>query len=285
MSHRGDRYSTVPSLPGPPPTGARAGYDGTRVASGNAPPCTNRVIDYPEDRRNVSHGTMRCQCSIREDGRWEAPWTRWSRPRGRRWPTLRSVGPSRRRRRTSGTTRARSTSSSTRSPTARSGRRPTRRSCTDVWKADPAHWRDRVRALAAERPDATEVDLAWAVVEEMSLRAAPAAAARPSTRPAGARAGCRCRPTRRSSGRSTAMLAQGVHFAVTRAEHHREVPGDVGRRSGSWRRRRTAASASTPRCRFTRRPGAGRRPRPSSAGCAGARPRACRSTTWARSSR
>jgi transaldolase len=43
----------------------------------------------------------------------------------------------------------------------------------DVWKHDPAHWRDRVRALAETRPDATEVDLAWAIVEEMSLRAAP----------------------------------------------------------------------------------------------------------------
>ncbi len=43
----------------------------------------------------------------------------------------------------------------------------------DVWKADPAHWRGRVRALADLRPSATEVDLAWAIVEEMSLRAAP----------------------------------------------------------------------------------------------------------------
>jgi transaldolase len=44
---------------------------------------------------------------------------------------------------------------------------------TDVWKGDPAHWRARVAALADERPSATEVDLAWAIVEEMSLRAAP----------------------------------------------------------------------------------------------------------------
>jgi transaldolase len=44
---------------------------------------------------------------------------------------------------------------------------------TDVWKGDPAHWRGRVAALAEERPSATEVDLAWAIVEEMSLRAAP----------------------------------------------------------------------------------------------------------------
>ena len=44
---------------------------------------------------------------------------------------------------------------------------------TDVWKGDPAYWRDRVRVLADQRPNATEIDLAWAIVEEMSLRAAP----------------------------------------------------------------------------------------------------------------
>jgi len=43
---------------------------------------------------------------------------------------------------------------------------------TDVWKKEPGLWRDRVRSLAAERPTATEVDLAWLVVEEMSLRGA-----------------------------------------------------------------------------------------------------------------
>lgn len=43
---------------------------------------------------------------------------------------------------------------------------------TDVWKKEPAYWRDRVRALAAEDPDRTEVDLAWAVVAEMSARGA-----------------------------------------------------------------------------------------------------------------
>jgi len=43
----------------------------------------------------------------------------------------------------------------------------------DVWKAEPGYWRDRVRSLANERAEATEIDLAWAVVEEMSLRAAP----------------------------------------------------------------------------------------------------------------
>ena len=42
----------------------------------------------------------------------------------------------------------------------------------DIWKRDPAGWRTRVRELAAEHPAWTEVDLAWAVVEQMSLRGA-----------------------------------------------------------------------------------------------------------------
>jgi transaldolase len=81
----------------------------------------------------------------------------------------------------------------------------------DVWKQEPAHWRERVRSLAAERPTATEVDLAWLVVEEMSIRGAKL------LEPAfGAHAGRQGRlsmqtdPTVfRSPER---MLAQGVHF-------------------------------------------------------------------------
>jgi transaldolase len=42
----------------------------------------------------------------------------------------------------------------------------------DVWKKDPARWGRRVRELADERPGATEVDLCWAVVEEMSTEGA-----------------------------------------------------------------------------------------------------------------
>ncbi len=42
----------------------------------------------------------------------------------------------------------------------------------DVWNKEPAHWRARVQALAAERPTATPTELAWAVVEEMSIRGA-----------------------------------------------------------------------------------------------------------------
>jgi transaldolase len=42
----------------------------------------------------------------------------------------------------------------------------------DVWRKDPAAWRARVRTIATERPTATVTDLAWAVVEEMSVRGA-----------------------------------------------------------------------------------------------------------------
>ncbi len=42
----------------------------------------------------------------------------------------------------------------------------------DVWDRDPAGWAARVRDLANARPATTEVDLAWAVVEEMSVRGA-----------------------------------------------------------------------------------------------------------------
>jgi transaldolase len=43
---------------------------------------------------------------------------------------------------------------------------------TDVWRADPSHWRARALELAAARPASTEVDVAWAVVEDMSVRGA-----------------------------------------------------------------------------------------------------------------
>jgi transaldolase len=83
----------------------------------------------------------------------------------------------------------------------------------DVWKADPAHWRDRVRAIAAERPDATEVDLAWAIVEEMSLAAAPLLL--PAFEASGGRQGRLSMQTDPTLFRSfDRMLAQGEHFAT-----------------------------------------------------------------------
>jgi transaldolase len=82
----------------------------------------------------------------------------------------------------------------------------------DVWKAEPAYWRDRVGALAAERPDAPETDLAWAIVEEMSLRAAPLLL--PAFEATGGRQGRLSMQTDPTLFRSfDRMLAQGEHFA------------------------------------------------------------------------
>jgi len=43
----------------------------------------------------------------------------------------------------------------------------------DNWKKDPARWSGRVRQLAAEQPAWSERELAWGIVAEMSVRAAP----------------------------------------------------------------------------------------------------------------
>src|SRR6187401_827382 len=42
----------------------------------------------------------------------------------------------------------------------------------DVWKKDPKRWAGRVRELMTQRPAADEVELAWAIVEEMSRQGA-----------------------------------------------------------------------------------------------------------------
>ena len=42
----------------------------------------------------------------------------------------------------------------------------------DVWKKDRQFWRDRLVSLAIERPGTTVSDLAWAVVEDMTIRGA-----------------------------------------------------------------------------------------------------------------
>lgn len=43
----------------------------------------------------------------------------------------------------------------------------------DNWRADPSHWGTRVRVLAGEHPTWSESELAWAIVAEMGVRAAP----------------------------------------------------------------------------------------------------------------
>ncbi len=81
----------------------------------------------------------------------------------------------------------------------------------DVWKKDPAHWRDRTRALAAEHPAWTEVELAWAIVEEMSLRGAKLL--EPAFVEHGGRKGRLSMQTNPTLFRTPdRMLEQGVHF-------------------------------------------------------------------------
>ena len=84
---------------------------------------------------------------------------------------------------------------------------------TDVWKTELAHWQERVRTLAGGRPEATDVDLAWAVVEEMSVRGArllePAFAAHAGRQ---GRLSMQTDPTlNRSPDR---MVAQGLAFVA-----------------------------------------------------------------------
>ena len=43
----------------------------------------------------------------------------------------------------------------------------------DNWNSDPGRWASRVRELAAEQPSWSERELAWGIVAEMSVRAAP----------------------------------------------------------------------------------------------------------------
>ena len=82
---------------------------------------------------------------------------------------------------------------------------------TDVWRQDPARWRDRVRALARERPVATEVDIAWAVVAEMSI--AGARLLEPAFEAHGGRQGRLSVQTDPTLFRTPdRMLAQGVGF-------------------------------------------------------------------------
>ena len=82
---------------------------------------------------------------------------------------------------------------------------------TDVWKHDPGHWRDRVRELAGERPDSSEADLAWAVVDEMSTRAAPLLL--PTFEAQAGRQGRLSTQTDPTLFRSAdRMLAQSIHF-------------------------------------------------------------------------
>jgi transaldolase len=81
----------------------------------------------------------------------------------------------------------------------------------DVWKKDAAPWGDRVRALVVEQPSWTEVDLAWAIVEEMSVRGAKLL--EPAFREHGGRQGRLSMQTNPTLFRSSErMVEQGLGF-------------------------------------------------------------------------
>jgi transaldolase len=83
---------------------------------------------------------------------------------------------------------------------------------TDVWRHEPDRWRRRVRELAVERPDASEADLAWTVVDEMSVRAAPLLL--PAFEAHEGRQGRLSTQTDPTLHRSAErMVAQGLHFS------------------------------------------------------------------------
>jgi transaldolase len=83
----------------------------------------------------------------------------------------------------------------------------------DVWNKEPGHWADRVRALGVEQPSWSEVELAWAIVEEMSVRgAALLAPTFEEYRGRKGRLSVQTNPTLfRSADR---MVAQATHFAT-----------------------------------------------------------------------
>jgi transaldolase len=83
----------------------------------------------------------------------------------------------------------------------------------DVWNRDSGHWADRVRVLAVEQPSWSEVELAWAIVEEMSVRGA--ALLEPTFQAHGGRKGRLSVQTDPTLFRSAErMLVQARHFAT-----------------------------------------------------------------------
>jgi transaldolase len=83
----------------------------------------------------------------------------------------------------------------------------------DNWRKDPGFWSERVRTLAAERPTWDERALAWAIVEEMSVRAAPLLL--PAFEASGGQAGRLSVQTDPTLYRDAdAMVAQAAGFAA-----------------------------------------------------------------------
>ncbi len=83
----------------------------------------------------------------------------------------------------------------------------------EVLRKERAHWVPRVLALASEQPSWTEVDLTWAIVEEMAVRACALLA--PVFEREGGRAGRLSIQTNPANYPNTErMLEQGLRFAA-----------------------------------------------------------------------
>ncbi len=83
----------------------------------------------------------------------------------------------------------------------------------DVWNREPEVWRERVRTLSRQLPTATEGDLAWGIVEEMSIRGARLL--EPTFDALAGRQGRLSMQTNPTLFRSPElMVEQGVHFST-----------------------------------------------------------------------
>jgi transaldolase len=81
----------------------------------------------------------------------------------------------------------------------------------DNWRTDPSGWSTRTRVLAGENPTWSERELAWAIVAEMSTRAAPLLM--PAFAASGGRAGRLSIQTDPTLWRDTdALVAQALEF-------------------------------------------------------------------------
>jgi transaldolase len=82
---------------------------------------------------------------------------------------------------------------------------------TDVWKKAPGQWRDYVRELARAQPALSEVDLAWAIVDKMSVEGARLLEAAFEAH-AGRQGRLSVQTDPTHFGSAERMLAQALHF-------------------------------------------------------------------------
>ena len=153
----------------------------------------------------------------------------------------------------------------------------------EVMKKEWDHWVPRVRELAAENPTWSEVELTWALIEEMGVRGAGILA--PVFEREDGRKGRLSLQTNPANFRDAgADDRAGPPLRDPRAEHPGQVP-DHGRRSRRPSRKRPHGRRHQRHRRVHRRPGDRRRARPSSAACGATRPAAATRAGSARCAR